>query len=551
MSVLKYGIVVFGFLVACNVNAQANFTDKIDKLLSVYNFNDAPGLSVKVINEGESIYSKGFGLSNLDYTVKNSDSTVYDFASIGKQFTASAIWSLIKEDKISLEDDIRTYLPEFPDYENIIKIKHLLNHTSGIRNYHTLMYLAGFDYNTSYYDNNTVLELAIKQKHLNHQPGEKVSYSNTNYNLLTIIVERISGQNLNDYLKHHVFSPLKMNATFVRVEHGKPVKNKAIGYMKSKDGYSFSINTQLSYGAGSMYASVNDLAIWTRMLNEQIPRFKPLAQFLKEADILNSGKKLNYARGLMLDTYKGFNVVGHSGYGFGGRSHLLAIKEKQIGIIVLTNTPTINATSIAYQILDALLLSEEKTQKDNKVNSPFEKQNINGFVGEYKEVNSDMTMTLFIENDTLKALGSMGKIPVSLVQFAKDKFHRAQSENVKYDFTISENHDMIISFGGTPFYFKRAHFVDANTVNILEYIGDYYAEELDVSYHFYTENSTLKLSYKGHENITLKPVQLNEFGNNDRTLYHFVKDKNDKVTGMLLSCDGTVKDIIFKKEKDR
>ncbi|RSK41738.1 serine hydrolase domain-containing protein [Mangrovimonas spongiae] len=551
MSVLKYGIVVFSLLVACNVNAQTNFTEKIDKLLSVYNSNDAPGLSVKVINEGKPVYSKGFGLSNLDYTVKNSDSTVYNVASIGKQFTASAIWSLIKDQKISLEDDIRTYLPEFPEYDKSIKIKHLLNHTSGIRNYHTLMYLAGFDYDSAYYDNNTVLELAIKQKHLNHQPGEKVSYSNTNYNLLTIIIERISGQNLNDYLKHHVFNPLKMNTTFVRVEYGKPVKNKAVGYKKDNNGFKFSTSNQLSYGAGSMYASVNDLAIWTRMLNEQIPRFKPLAQFLKHTETLNSGKKANYARGLMLDTYKGFNVVGHSGYGFGGRSHLLALKEKQIGIVVLTNTQIINATRIAYQILDILLYNEEVGQVENETNISFENQDVNNFVSEYKEVNSDMTMTLFVENDTLKALGSMGKMPVSLVQFAKDKFHRAQSENVKYDFTISENHDMIISFGGTPFYFKRAHFVDTNAVNISDYIGDFYAEELDVSYHFYTENNTLKLSYKGHENITLKPIQLNEFGNNDRTLYHFVKDKNNEITEMLLSCDGTVKDIVFKKEKDR
>jgi hypothetical protein len=298
-----------------------------------------------------------------------------------------------------------------------------------------------------------------------------------------------------------------------------------------------------------MYSSVNDLSIWTQMLNEQILEFKPLAHFLKQTETLTSGKKAKYARGLTIDTYKGFEVVGHSGQGLGGRSHLMAIKEKQIGIVVLTNLESINATRIAYQILDILLSDEKNTLDTSDTNTRFKKQDINNFTGEYKEVNSDMTMKLFVENDTLKALGSMGKMPVSLVQFSKNRFHRTQSENVKYDFNKSVNHDMIISFGGTPFYFKHAKFIDATSVNAEDFIGDFYSEELDVSYHFYTEGNLLKLKYKGNSGMTLKPIQFNQFGNNDRTLYHFVKDKDDKVTSMLLSCDGTVKDIIFKKKR--
>jgi len=277
MFLNKYFKLLVLVLVCFIANAQTNVSQKIDNLLKIYASNDSPGLSVKVISSGKPVYSKGFGLSNLDYTIKNTDTTVFSLASIAKQFTASAIWALIKENKISLEDDIRTFLPEFPKYEQVVRIKHLLNHTSGIRNYHTLMYLAGFDYNASYYDNNTVLELACKQKNLNHLPGEKVSYSNTNYNLLAIIIERISGQNLEDYLRLQIFNPLKMNSTFVRIEHGKPVENKAVGYKKDENGFKFSTSNQLSYGAGSMGSSINDMAIWIQMLNEQIIDFKPLA----------------------------------------------------------------------------------------------------------------------------------------------------------------------------------------------------------------------------------------------------------------------------------
>ena len=550
MSVLRnYCLLVF-IIVFGSSKGQTDIITDIDALLEVYDSNETPGLSVGVINQGKSIYSKGFGLSNLDFNIKNSDASVFSLASIAKQFTAAAIWALVEEQKISLEDDIRIYLPEFPEYESTIKIKHLLNHTSGIRNYHTLMHLSGFDYDNSYYDNNTVLQLACKQIGLNNLPGEKVSYSNTNYNLLAIIIERISKQNLNDYLRFKILNPLEMNSTYVRVEHGKPIKNKVVGYQKSKEGFRFSTSNQLSYGAGSMGSSVNDMILWIQMLNEQNLDFKSLAQFLKETEPLASGEMAQYARGIMLDDYKGFTAISHGGFGFGGRSQLITIPEKQIGVVVLTNLQSIDAPRIGYQILDVLLSDSNYNQEESEHNASFIKQNINDFIGEYKEVNSDMTMTLFIENDTLKSKGSMGRTSAALLQYGKNKFHRAQSEHVKYDFTPSKSHDLIISFGGTPFYFKHAEFVDAESVVVSDYEGYFYSEELDVRYHFYSEGDRLKLSYKGNEAINLNSIQLNEFGNNDRTLYHFIKNENNVVTGMLLSCDGTVKEIIFKKEKD-
>jgi hypothetical protein len=285
------------------------------------------------------------------------------------------------------------------------------------------------------------------------------------------------------------------------------------------------------------------------MLNEQISEFKPLAQFLKTTEVLATGEKAKYARGLMIDDYKGLTTVNHGGFGFGGRSQLITIAEKQIGIIVLTNLQSIDAPKIAYQILDILLSNKEENLEKRESEIPFNQQNINGFTGEYKEVHSDMTMKLFIENDTLKSIGSMGKTMASLIQFDKNKFHRINSQNVKYEFTSSAKHDLVITFGGTPFYFKYAKFIEADSVNATDFVGNYYAGELDVTYHFFIENNTLKLSYKGKENVKLSPVQLYEFGNNNRTLYHFIKDDKDTVTGMLLSCDGTVKDIIFTKKR--
>jgi len=537
------------FVFVLSLNAQIELEAKIDSILKVYDTKDNPSLAIRVIKGDDIIYSRGFGIANLDYNIKNTDSTIFSIASISKQFTAAAVWSLIRESKLSLEDTITSFFPDFPNYGKSIKIKHLLNHSSGIRNYHTTMYLSGFDYEKDYYDNAYVLDLAQRQKNLNHLPGEKIIYSNTNYNLLALIVEQISSQNLDEYLKAKVLIPLGMEDTFVRIAHGKPIKNRAIGYQKQKDDFVYSTSNQLSYGAGSMGSNLKDMTLWANMLNENTPEFINLAKFLKTIEVLTNGQKANYARGLMVDDYKGFETLSHSGFGFGGRTQLITVPEENIGVIILTNLQSINPTPISYQILDLLLVSKENEAKrvDKTVN--FKLQKLNQFIGDYKEINSDMGMQISVENDTLKAKSSMGKMSIPLVQNGTNEFVRRNAQNVKYNFNRTSEYDMIISFGGTPFYFKRAQLIKKNPSNLKDFTGDYYSEELQTTYHFFIESDTLKLSYTNHDKITLYPVQLNQFGNRDRTLYHFVTSDDSKITGMLLSCDGQVNNIEFVKDQ--
>lgn len=153
------------------------------------------------------------------------------------------------------------------------------------------------------------------------------------------------------------------------------------------------------------------------------------------------------------------------------------------------------------------------------------------------------------ENDTLKAKGSMGKNRIPLVQTGKNLFVRLHSQNIKYDFTTTDKYDMIVSFSGTPFYFKRAKIITKSSSDLSKYTGSYFSEELQTTYTFNLENAVLNLSYHNNEDITLHPVELNKFGNNDRTLYHFTTNKVDQIIGMLLSCDGQVKNIEFIKDQ--
>ncbi|MDG5490925.1 serine hydrolase [Psychroserpens sp. SPM9] len=528
--------------------AQSEPKVKIDALLQEYEIQDAPGLAIRVLQDTTILYSRGIGSANLDYNIKNSDSTIFSLASISKQFTAAAIWALIQESKLNLEDPITLFFPGFPSYGKSIQIKHLLNHSSGIRNYHTLMHLSGFDYDKNYYDNSYVLELAQRQKNLNHFPGEKITYSNTNYNLLALIVEQVSGQNLDTYLKTKILNPLGMKNTFVKVTSGKPIKNRAIGYQKQEDGFVYNTSNQLSYGAGSMGSNLIDMTLWAQMLNEETPKFKDLAKFLKTSEVLASGQEATYTRGLMLDHYKGFKTFSHSGFGFGGQTQFISVPDKKISIIILTNLQSINPTPIAYQILNLFISSEEKELIEIDPFEPYEPQNLNQFIGDYIEINSDMTMQILVENDTLKAMGSKGKTKIPLLQNSSNEFVRHHAQNVKYNFKKTPTYDMTISFGGTPFYFKRIKLIKQIPNHLEDYTGNYFSEELQATYHFFIENDTLKLSYAQHDTITLHPILINQFGNGDRTLYHFISSNNNNITGMLLSCDGQVSNIEFVKD---
>jgi len=543
-------LLLISFFVNDSLAQNADAIAKTAELLQRFEPSDAPGFSIGIVENGRLIYSKGIGFADLDHGTMNSDSTIFGIASIAKQFTAACIWSLVKEGRISLDDDVRKYIPEFPSYGDVIRIRHLLNHTSGIRNYHALMDLSGFNYDKAFHDNQMILDLACRQYGLNNRPGEKVVYGNTSYTLLAIVIERITGQNLNLYAQDKIFLPLGMHHTFYRVDTTTVVSNQALGYFLDNDKrYTPVTNHQISYGAGSVKSSVEDLATWSTVLNGMHPEYLDLTRFLTTTETLRSGEALKYARGVMVDAYKGVKTIHHSGYSLGGQSEIIAIPELQLAIIVLTNLESINPAAISYAILDLFLPVQTKESiQSYKVFHPKRRQ-LRKFAGAYQEQNSDMRMEILLENDTLKAVGSQGKMPVSLVATDKGKFVRSNNQSVSYDFRPAKNMhaDLIIYFGGTPFYFSKALFVDPQSIHLPDYVGKYCSPELSIEYEVYMEENNLFVSYANRK-VQLHAGQKDEFGNGQRILYRFERNKKGEVTQFYLSAEGTVKNIQFDKK---
>ena len=525
---------------------------KIDSILNPFIQPNAPGFSLGIVENGKVIYQKGIGLANLTSKTSNSDSSIFSIASVAKQFTAACIWSLIQENKISLDDDIRTLIPEFPNYGTPIRIRHMLNHTSGIRNYQALMDLAGFQYDKEFHDNQTILALASRQKGLNNIPGEKVIYGNTAYTLLALIIERISGENLNEYAKKKLFLPLKMTHTFYRTSATMTVPNRSIGYVQEEDGsYLHPESNQITYGAGSVGSSIEDLAKWSTMLNGLIPEYKSLSDFLTTCETLPSGENATYARGVMVDKYKSVKTIHHSGYGIGGQSQVIAIPELKLAVIILTNLETIDPTPLSYQLLDLFLIATKVVEPQHQNSIKYSKVELTKYIGNYQEQNSDMKMEILFENDTLKSLIGKGRKAIPLISFENGKFIRSNNASVQYDFINSpkSNADLIVYFGGTPFYFSKAHFINEKEINLSDYIGRYHSDELAVDYFITIENNALLVSYANDIKMKLSAGQKDEFGNGQRRLFHFERDVNNNVVKLLLSAEGTVKNIEFVKLK--
>jgi hypothetical protein len=191
---------------------------------------------------------------------------------------------------------------------------------------------------------------------------------------------------------------------------------------------------------------------------------------------------------------------------------------------------------------------DEKTEEKSNVKKLYKNENLTTFIGHYKEMNSAMKMEILIENDTLKAKGSQAKKGIGLTQFDKNKFHRINNESVTYTFTKNKNQELIISFGGLPFYFKKAQFVKPETVKVIEFVGVYYSEELKTTYSFFEKKNQLILTYKNNENIALSTIERDEFGNNARTSYQFKRNLNNQVVSLELSSEGTIKNINFIKQ---
>lgn len=329
---------------------------RVDAVFTEWDQPGSPGCALAVIHDGQVVYQRGYGIANLDHELPITPDSVFYLASVSKQFVAACIALLQQEGKLSLDDDVRKFVPELPDYGKTITLRHLVHHTSGLRDYLSLMQLAGLRWE-DVHSNEELLALVCRQKELNFPPGDEYLYSNTGYFLMAEIVNRVSGKTLRQYADAKIFGPLGMQDTHFHDDHLEIVKHRATGYTKTGDG-SYRIHFPANWdkvGSGGLYSTVADLARWDQNFYDPQVGGRQLLETISTPGKLNNDTVLDYAFGLVHGAYNGLKTVSHGGLFQGFRTVLLRFPDARFSVILLANLAEVDPTALARQVADVYL----------------------------------------------------------------------------------------------------------------------------------------------------------------------------------------------------
>ena len=334
--------------------SQAQTADSsVDSLFAGYS-SATPGCAVGIERDGQPVLERAYGAADLEHGVPNRVDTVFEAGSVTKQFTAASVLLLVQDSRLSLQDSVRKYIPELPEYAAAITVAELLGHTSGLRDWGGVEDIAGWPRGDRVYTMDDVLHIAALQKALNYKPGSAWSYTNTGYNLLAIIVERVSGKKLPAFSRERIFVPLGMTHTQWRDDFRRIVRDRAIAYSPVAGSYQQTMPFEDAIGNGGLLTTVGDLLIWNRSLTQGTLGAFVTAE-LQRRSILNDGRAVDYARGLFIERYRGFAEISHSGATAGYRAWLGRFPDQHLSIALLCNAADARTPTLAHAVADRFL----------------------------------------------------------------------------------------------------------------------------------------------------------------------------------------------------
>ena len=542
---------------------------KIEKLLSVLSKPGNPGFTIGLFVDGKTIFKKSYGLANVENNIPISDSTLFNIGSIAKQFTAMAAAILVKQNKISLDEDIRKYIPELPDFGKIITIKHLIYHTSGLRDWIEGMMLGGQKEEDSFTHDEVIKYFVYNQKKLNFNPGEEFLYSNTGYSILAEIISRVTGLSFSTWMKQNIFIPLNMKNTHIVEDHRAPLNKSANSYtLNKKREVSKALVNGTILGAGGIYSTLEDLSRWAFNFEETKVGNADILRLMNDPGSLNNGVTLEYAFGQYLSNSYGLKLFAHGGTGAGWQSGLVRCPEEKFVLIALANNSSFDITmNIIVPVFKILFpdkfnfVTESINKKEFKyVETKLSQTNLDEFVGRYS-FSSTVSYTVCRKDDhlTVKRSGQFpGEYyPISSTDFVDNKssakskvsFNRDKN-NCVISMTIEDQKDEKdkIARKIRPFDIIRNDNGSLNKKYIYELCGKYYSRELKVIYSLQYEGEKLVVKHHWGGDITLTHACLDFFYGNLPWAkeIEFYRDGNNKISGFMITGN-RIANVEFEK----
>lgn len=523
---------------------------EVDRVFASYDRPDSPGCAMAVYRNGSIAYAHGYGLASLEHAVPIAPSTVFDLGSTSKQFTGFSILLLERDGKLSIEDDVRKYVTELPDYGTPIRIRHLLTHTSGLRDYLTLWDLAG-QKTENWTTQEQAVALAARQKALNFSPGDEYLYSNTGYLLLAEIVRRVSGKSLKEFAADRIFAPLGMTHTFFLDDHKRVVPHRAVGYMPRRDdGFEVEMSNYEQIGDGAVQSTVEDLLLWDRNFYE--PKVGDAALVAKAQAVgrLNNGEALTYAAGLTVRSYRGLPVVRHGGSWAGYRAELLRFPSEHTSIACLCNLGSSNPGRLAEGVADVVLRAKLEPQAPKTATSgrasaapTVPEALLRTIEGIYEHAANGSFQRLVLTGGALRLRSASGPelapaapgrflLPGGFVEIA---FPEAAADAPREMRMTTE--------GEKPEVYRRLPAFSA--ASLADYAGPFYSEELDATWTLRVKDGALSAQIGSDPPIALAAAKADVFLSPSGTVLRFGR-AGGRVQSIRVDA-GRVKNLEFRR----
>jgi CubicO group peptidase (beta-lactamase class C family) len=425
---------------------------KVDSLFASYN-SYTPGAAVAIVKDGTIVFQKGYGMADLDHDIPITPHTVFNIASVSKQFTAFAIYLLASEGRISLEDDVRKYITELPDYGTMIRIKHLLGHTSGLRDQAAIGSLAAGHFSTT----EQILNVIARQKKLNFTPGTAFGYCNTGYTLLAEIIHRVTGKSFAAYTEEKIFKPLGMTHTQFCDNHKTVVKNKAESYERIEGMYYHQPLNVSNPGPSNLLTKAEDLTKWVLNFENPVVGTPELIEAFNEASYLDNGRKavlrifedydtIFHAKGQNLSNYKGVGMISHGGHAAAFRAFMGRFPAERLAIIVLSNDEHNEQLNARWQIADFYIKEKLKEEypyvpaRNRSIAKPTAAypDNLKDFAGEYYSDELDTRYTFIVRGNSL-IMTHLKLKDIELKRVDDNKFSGSGPETFAFEIEFLKN----------------------------------------------------------------------------------------------------------------
>jgi CubicO group peptidase (beta-lactamase class C family) len=520
---------------------------KINNIFSSFT-EKTPGCAVAVIKDGAVVFQKGYGQANLEYAVPITPNTIFHIASESKQYVAFCMLMLEKEGKLSIDDDIRKHLDYVPDFGHKITIRHLIHHTSGLRDQWQLLANAGWQLDDVITQEH-IAKLVSKQKALNFTPGDEWMYCNTGYTLMAEIVKKVSGLSLREYADKNIFQPLGMKDTHFHDNYQEIVPGRAYSYRQVPGkGYEHSVLSYSTVGATSLFTTVLDECKWLNNFETGAVGGKDLIEKMYQVGVLNDKRKLTYAFALGMNNFKGWQQIGHGGADAGFRTYACRFPEKKLGVVVFSNSGTVNPTNFANQVANVLI--PEFKEQPKLQDKPFtDTALLKRLQGRYYSERGEPTELIWQNGTLMSRTPAGGTLPMNITEAGTNRFGISGNRVIILD-EKSKSADSIqhytVQGPNNTIAFKRQPAAPQKIT--AEFAGKYFNNETEAFYYITEKNGELTLAHRKYADVPMKNIAPDQFTTPHWWMGHirFLRDKKGKITAFEVNA-GRIQHLRYEK----